>query len=255
LRFIAGPVVVVLFVAVGSGSIGWGVTIAILSGLGLAGYVLAPWIAEQQAVTTRRRDALRDRADLQHRWAQHGDSRGVYGTEGAELMRRICIEPNLDDADDNTAGPTEVAAVAYTADGLDTLLTERPACWRYAAFIRMFGDPADERSADAETIVHAANRLMDLHERLLRLAEDCRSVDAPSQHAEVVRDCAHVLDVPLEGYRRFIDEFVVRIDELREVLPYARVTVEMDPVMLTMADSDEVLDKAFKGIRGLAPGS
>ena len=36
------------------------------------------------------------RADQQNRWALRGDTRGVYGASGAELMRSISPEPNID---------------------------------------------------------------------------------------------------------------------------------------------------------------
>ena len=36
------------------------------------------------------------RADQQNRWAVRGDTRGVYGVKGAELMRRISPEPSVD---------------------------------------------------------------------------------------------------------------------------------------------------------------
>lgn len=55
---------------------------------------------------------------------------------------------------------------------------------------------------------------MDLHDRALSLAERCRGVVAPREHALLLRDCGRVMDVPLDGYRRFIDEFVERVGEL-----------------------------------------
>ncbi|NDJ87652.1 hypothetical protein [Mycolicibacter kumamotonensis] len=317
LRSGAGPVVALLFAAALSGSAGLCVAVLVLAALGFVGYLLAPWIDQQRAVIERRHEGLRERADRQHRWALHGDSRGLYGVDGAELMRRLAADANpADDPSGDGDEEPRIAAVAYTPEGLDALLAERPACWRYAVFVsvlvqrygvlqarlrdqqlgyaphrgprihtdfqlgqhlfelldqmstlvsqveelmlspsftRMFGDPTDETTADAEAIMHAAHRLMDLHERLLSLAERCRGVNAPGEHADIVRDCARVLDVPLEGYRRFIDEFVVRVGELPDVLPYARGTIAMDPVMLEMADDDGVLDKAFAGLATLAP--
>lgn len=311
-------VAVLGILAMASGSVGLTVTVAAVAALGFGGYALLPRIAEQRTLAAERRDALRDSADRQHRWAIRGDSRGVYGTDGAELMRRISDEPDLDEIAADTGEEPAVAAVAYTADGLDALLADRPACWRYAvfasvlvqrraalqarlrdqrlsyapptgvhihtgfqlgqylfgllekmlalihqvealmlspSFTSMFGDPRDETTADADGIVHAANRLMDLHERLLTLAENCRGVDAPGEYADVIGDCGRLLDVPLEGYRRFIDEFVVRVGELPEVLRYARGTVAVDPVMLEIDDSDELRDKAFAGIRALSSGA
>lgn len=318
MRSAAGPVALALLIAVASGSIGWAIAITLAAGLGFTGYVLAPWIAEQRALAARRRDEIRDRADRQHRWALRGDSRGCYGPDGAELMRRIAADVNRNDVATATDEEPRIAAVADTAEGLATLLAERPACWRYAVFgsvlvqryaalqprlrdqqlgyapkrpprihtefelaqylidlldemltlvnqveelmlsptfTRMFGDPTDETTADADTIMQAANRLMDLHERLLVLAERCRGVDASSKHADVVRDCGRVLDVPLESYHRFIDEFVARIDELPDVLPYARGTIELDPVLLEMDESAQLLDQAFTGIHKLTAGA
>lgn len=310
----SGPVVAALFVALVAGSVSWAVTIAVAGVLAFAGYVLVPWVEERHAVAARRREAIRERADRQHRWALRGDSRGLYSDDGAALMRRIADEPHLDETEEQRS----VAAVVHTPDALAALLAERPVCWRYAVFVsvlvqryatlqprlrdqqlgyapprgermntsfhlgqyliglldqmsglmsqieelmlspaftRMFGDPLDGDSADADAIVHAANRMMDLHERLLSLAERCRGVNTSGEYADVVRDCARVLDVPLEGYRRFIDEFVERIGEMPEVLRYARGTVALDPVMLEIEDSDALLDKAFAGIRKLAPGA
>lgn len=260
----------------------------------------------------RHRDEILERADRQHHWALRGDSRGLYGADGAVLMRRIESDSTPDETDDDD--PT-VAAVAYTADDLATLIAERPACWRYAVFVsvlvqrraklqsrlrdqelgyaprhstrihtghqlaqylidlleqlsaqvgqieelmlspgftRMFGDPTDDDSADADAIVHAANRLMDIHEGLLRLAERCRGVDTLSEHAPVVRNCARVFDAPLDGYRVFIDEFVERVAAMPEMLRYARGLIEMDPIMLHVSDDDRLLGKAFKGLRKLA---
>jgi type II secretory pathway pseudopilin PulG len=37
----------------------------------------------------RYRAAVAARADQQHNWVLHGDDRGIYGAEGAELMRYI----------------------------------------------------------------------------------------------------------------------------------------------------------------------
>jgi len=316
LRAAGGPVFAALFIAWVAESIGWAVVIVVLAGLGYAGYVLAPWLAEQRTLAGWRRDEIRDRADRQHSWALRGDNRGLYGADGAELMRRIADAPDLKDVADDTDGEAAIATVAYTPDALTALLADRPACWRYAAFVsvlvqrraklqprlrdqqlgyaprrgtriytgfqlgqylfdlleqmlallgriedlmlspaftRMFGDPTDETTADAEAITHAAHRLMDIHEQLLSLAECCRGVDAPAEHADVVRDCARLLDVPLEGYRRFIDEFVARIGELPNVLPYARGTIQLDPIMLEIDDSDELRRKVLAGLQKLAP--
>lgn len=59
-------------------------------------------------------------------------------------------------------------------DQMSTLVSQVEELMLSPAFIRMFGDPTDEDTADAEAIMHAAHRLMNLHERLLSLTERCR---------------------------------------------------------------------------------
>ncbi|OBF98939.1 hypothetical protein A5772_13955 [Mycolicibacter sinensis] len=128
-------VAVLAILALASGSLEWAVAIAVLAAVGFGGYVLLPRIAEQQAAAAERRDAIRERADRQHSWALRGDSRGLYGADGAEVMRRIADAPNLDDIADDSDDEPAIAAVAYTPEDLSALLAERPACWRYAAFV------------------------------------------------------------------------------------------------------------------------
>jgi hypothetical protein len=118
------------------------------------------------------------------------------------------------------------------------------------AFVGMFGDSDDESTADADGILHIANRLMDYLEQFLELSELCRGVSAPSQSADLMRDCARLADAPLEGYRTFIDEFVERVGEMAELLRYAKGTVEVDPVVLEM-DVDELLARITRRLKAL----
>src|SRR5689334_13442457 len=51
---------------------------------------------EQKRILAAARDAeLTRRADLQHRWTLRGDSRGVYGPEGAKAMRSVVPTPDV----------------------------------------------------------------------------------------------------------------------------------------------------------------
>ncbi len=111
------------------------------------------------------------------------------------------------------------------------------------AFVGMFGDPDDESNdtADADGILHIANRLLDYLEQFLELSELCRGVSAPGQYADLMRDCGRLADVPLEGYRTSIDEFVVRVGEIAALLRYAMGTVEVDPVVLQMDVDNRLL--------------
>ena len=256
------------------------------------------------------------RADQQNRWAQRGDARGVYGVEGAELMRRVEPGPDVNTELEQVTEFPRTAAVAYTPADLNTLLAEKLPCWRWAAFasvlvqrraevqsrlrdaqlgygapsgervdsgaelgrfvvermdellvlvnqvesfmltpafVGVFGDPGKESSADADGIVHTANRLMDYHDRFLGLAERCRGLAAPSHYERLLhRDLAQLMDVPLAACRTFIDDFVERVGEMPEMLHYAHGTVELDPVVLHMDVDDELLTRITKQLGEIA---
>lgn len=120
------------------------------------------------------------------------------------------------------------------------------------AFVGVFGDPGDEVSADADAIVHTANRLMDYHERFLGLAERCRGLAVAGRYAGLLQDLARLLDVPVAGYRTFIDDFVERVGEMPEMLSYAHgSTVELDPVVLQMAVDDKLLNRITQQLRAI----
>jgi hypothetical protein len=119
-------------------------------------------------------------------------------------------------------------------------------------FVGEFGDPGDESTADADGILHVANRLMDYHERFLELAERCRALSAPSHCAPLLRDVGRLMDVPLAGYQAFIDEFVARVGEMPELLHYARGTLEAATVELHMDTDDELLERITKQIKQIA---
>jgi hypothetical protein len=65
--------------------------------LGALALVAAYYLSREVVRAVKRRRAERDahyravcaRADQQHAWALQGDDRGVFGVEGAKLMREI----------------------------------------------------------------------------------------------------------------------------------------------------------------------
>lgn len=92
------------------------------------------WWRRRTAAAQQRRAELSERADQQHRWAARGDSRGVYGPEGAALMRTVAPGPRP--ADLSPPGPDlPVAGVVHTDAQLTRLLADRLPNWRYAAFV------------------------------------------------------------------------------------------------------------------------
>jgi len=264
------------------------------------------------AVDEKGQQEIRERADEQHRWASRGDPRGVYGAQGAELMREVLPAPVLPRP---TPEDIEVADVAYTQAGLDAMLKQKPQCWRYAAFVsvlvqrraavgarlrdarlgfaepsgetastgfvvahffadrmgelseiveqvddfmltpafsEVFGDPHDGDSADADGIIHTANRLMDYHDRLLALSERCRGVTVAHRYAELQRDAGLLMVIPLEGYTTFIDDFVGRVSEMHDVARYAPGDVQLDPVVLSITDDGELISRVGRQISQVA---
>jgi len=178
------------------------------------------------------------------------------------VQRRASLQARLHDSAVGFTTPTGVrlhsgAEVKYFVtermDELSQLAEQVENFMLSPAFVGMFGDPDDESTADAEGIVHIANRLMDYLEQFLKLSELCRGLSAPGQYADLMRDCARLADVPLEGYRTFIDEFIARVGEMADLLRYAQGTVEVDPVVLQMDVDDHLLARITRLLKALPP--
>lgn len=108
-------------------------SVGVLAALAAGGYRLYPRMRRVVSATQQHRAELLDRAEQQHRWAARGDSRGVYGSEGADLMRAVPPEPP---APRQPPGPDlPVAEVVRTEAELTKLLADRLPNWRYAAFV------------------------------------------------------------------------------------------------------------------------
>lgn len=95
------------------------------------GRALYPHVTRSLEAEEERQRQVRERAEQQNRWASRGDMRGVYGTEGAELMREVSPPvPIIPPGED-----LEVATVVHTPAELTAMLEEKLPCWRYAAFV------------------------------------------------------------------------------------------------------------------------
>ena len=119
-------------------------------------------------------------------------------------------------------------------------------------FCHHVSSKGDESTADADGILHVANRLMDYHERFLTLAERCRDFQTPAHYAGLMRDCSQLMNIPLEGYRTFIDDFVELIGEIPELMRHARGTVEADTISLHMDVDDRLVKRITKQVRAAA---
>lgn len=120
------------------------------------------------------------------------------------------------------------------------------------AFMAAMRDGADGSPADAEAVTHVAHRVMDYHERFLTLSERCRGLSAPSQYADVIADCARLLDIPLQSYREFIDELVGVVQSLPQVLHHATGTVYMGAVVLDINMDEQLRSRFFKRLEAIS---
>ena len=120
------------------------------------------------------------------------------------------------------------------------------------AFQQVFGDPHDEHSADAEGIVHAANRLMDYHESLLALSERVRTVKVPHDCADLLRDVGMLTALPIEGFDIFLQDFTDRVAEMGDVARYAAGDVQLDNVELGVTCDDALLERVSQKLQQLA---
>lgn len=150
--------------------------LAVAVGLFFAIRTLVRREQERRLAAVREAEILAHRADRQHRWAGRGDKRGIYGVEGAELMRSISSQspvPPADTPDDETT----VTAIAYTARELDALLRERPTGWRLAAFVSVLVQRLEEvrpRIRDCQLHYSAApGRYARDGREVARFVEDC----------------------------------------------------------------------------------
>ncbi|MCB0949557.1 MAG: hypothetical protein KDB44_09820 [Mycobacterium sp.] len=113
----------------------WIVGAAALVGVFFAGRALFREAARRREVAEEREAALRRRADRQHRWLLTGDSRGLYGPEGASAMSTVCPPPlTPDDENPEAQEIPAIATLADTADELTVLMAEKPPQWRMAVF-------------------------------------------------------------------------------------------------------------------------
>jgi hypothetical protein len=131
--------------------------------------------------------------------------------------------------------------VAEQLRACDDLVKEVDAFMRAPTFMEVFGDPADESTADANGIMRIAHRLMDYYDRFLELAEECRDCSVPSQYAELLRDCSRFMNLPVRDFGNFIDDVLVRFEELRVSVARGDDDVWLDPVLLRTTTDDHLI--------------
>jgi hypothetical protein len=114
----------------------WVVGAAALVGLFFIGRALARHAEARRELAAEREAGLKVRADRQMRWMIAGDSRAVYGPEGASATHALSPPPALPKSGMDTDGvdPLTVAAMASTTTELAALATEKLSGWKWALF-------------------------------------------------------------------------------------------------------------------------
>jgi len=136
-------------------------------------------------------------------------------------------------------GPQVAQFVTRQMRAVDDIVAEVTRFLGSTAFAGAFGAPG-ENTADPEGIVRAANHLGDCYERLLEIAEDCRSRSVPEQYAELVGDCTRFANRPLQDFGRFVDGVLERLEEQqRRVMLNQGVMFE--PVELRTTTDDRLM--------------
>jgi hypothetical protein len=121
------------------------------------------------------------------------------------------------------------------------------------AFVAIVCEPHDGATASAESVYHAAMRLMDYYDRFLAFSERARGLAAPSEYGELLNNVALMADSGLDGFQRFIDLFVERVAEIPAILLAADGgDVEGEPVAVTLELDQELLDTIMDQLRQIA---
>jgi hypothetical protein len=122
------------------------------------------------------------------------------------------------------------------------------------AFESIFGANEDVLGADPEGVVHAANRLMDLYERYLQLAQRVRGVSAPPRFTNALDTCARLVDEPLAGMEEFIADYVAIVETLPERLIGAEGQDIVLPVTVRIHVDNELLEDLVRQVKDLGVG-
>jgi hypothetical protein len=178
------------------------------------------------------------------------------------VQRRAALESRFRDHELRYASPTGerardgMAVVQFAIDALrdfNQLAAQLTDFMLSPPFMAVFGERDDEDTADADGLVHTANRLMDYYERFLVFSEIARGLAAPTEYADLLNDCALMADCGFEGYHEFIDKFVALVGEMPAILIEANgQDVELEPIVLHLKPNDEVLSRIVARVRQIS---
>jgi hypothetical protein len=178
------------------------------------------------------------------------------------VQRRAALQPRLRDHLLAYARPTgerardgvEVAQfVIDSMHDLGQIAEQLTSFMRSPAFVAIVCEPHDEATADAQSVMQTAMRLIDYYERFLALSERARGLAAPADYAELLNNCARLADTGLDAFHNFIDEFVARVAAMPALLIAADgADIKGEPVVLHIEADDELLETIVQQLRTIA---
>lgn len=178
------------------------------------------------------------------------------------VMRRAALQPRLRDHLFAYAKPTgerartgrEVAQFVMDALRDHGQIAQQMTDFMCSpAFVAVVCSPHDEATADAEPVYQAAMRMMDFYERFLTMSERSRGLAAPSEHGDLLNNCARLSDMGIDGFNSFIDRFVDRVAEMPAIILNAGGgEVEGEPIVLEIKTDQELLDTIVDQLQKIA---
>lgn len=107
----------------------------------------------------------------------------------------------------------------------------------------------EDADLDPEKIDRLAGRWNDIYKSLISWAASVRSTIIGSEFDRLIELLAQFVDEPIEGYRKFVDEFATLIDELPAAIEHGEaVNLELT---YTLTISDHVSDACTAEINRL----
>lgn len=174
------------------------------------------------------------------------------------VQRRDAVQSRLRDSKLGFSVPTGETArtdwdtARFVMDRLsefNLIIDELEEFMRSPAFSELVEQCSDGTTADPGDIVHTANRLMDYHDRLLRVAERCRGLRVPPRHSQLLRDCARLIDMPVDGFRQFTANFVAFVAQIPELLHYGQGEIYGGQLVLEIDLYDALGDRILGQLR------
>jgi hypothetical protein len=113
----------------------------------------------------------------------------------------------------------------------DELIRDCDRLLRAPEFMAAFGT-GDDDSADPSGILNAAVRLMEIYERHLEMAEDCKDCDVPERYGELMDDCTELLITPVRDFGEFMKGVTTRFEEMQDRALAGENDIVLKPVLL-----------------------